>query len=466
MAGEVSTFFATLSELPDNAVLSLTMIRLPRSSCNFLLALGVLLALFTALKGETEGGGPPVARIPPGHAVAGLTKDAQASHARPAKEGNTRKSPRKDLLVGDRDLRGEVDLRKRYRQGDHYEVPLAGGSTAVLTLDPIAQEAAEKVLAQAKSPMSAAVVMTTDGRILALTGRRQLQPTEDGASKEGPAAKADEYELALSVWAPAASIFKIVTASALLEAGVEPHDKVCYHGGFRSVDKSNLIDNPRADSACNDLGFGVAKSQNALIAKLAHNHLDPQSLGAMAANFGFGKAPAFALDSEPGRIQLPTDKLEFARVSAGFWSTEISPLGAALAANVVASHGMAVTPRIVLEVREKDRVVPVVTKVPERVLDAKVAISVAEMMTGTVRYGTAFKAFHDKRGRPYLANTKVAGKTGSLSRHSPSYLSYSWFVGFAPADDPQVVVAVLLGNSPKWHLKAHTAARLILDKLF
>ena len=232
------------------------------------------------------------------------------------------------------------------------------------------------------------------------------------------------------------------------------------------MDKSNLVDNPRADSACNDLGFAVAKSQNALIAKLANNHLDKKSLGAMASNFGFGSSTSFALDAEPSRIELPSDDLEFARVSAGFWSTELSPLSAALATNVVASEGMAVTPRIVAEVREEDRVIPVVTKVPERVLDAKVAKTVAQMMTGTVRYGTAFKAFHDKRGRAYLGETKVAGKTGSLSRNTPSYLSYSWFVGFAPADDPQVVVAVLLGNSALWHLKAHTAARLVLDKLF
>lgn len=434
------------------------MIRLSRSARNSLLAAGTLFALFMAIKGEAGGNGPP-ARIPPTKAVAGLTNRAGASTSA------TVRAPRKDLLVGDRDLRGEVDLRKRIREGDHYEVALADGSKAVLTLDPVAQEAAEKVLAKAKSPMGAVVVMRTDGRILALAGRRHPQASKDEPTKKEPP-KEKQYDLALSVWAPAASVFKIVTASALLEAGVKADDKVCYHGGLRSVDKSNLVDNPRADSACNDLGFGVAKSQNALIAKLANAHLDRDSLGAMATNFGFGKTPAFALDLEPGRIQLPTDKLEFARVSAGFWSTELSPLGAALAANVVASRGMAVTPRIVAEVHEKDRVIPVVTKVPERVLDAKVASSVADMMTGTVRYGTAFKAFHDKRGRAYLGKTKVAGKTGSLSRNTPSYLSYSWFVGFAPADDPQVVVAVLLGNSPLWHLKAHTAARLVLDELF
>jgi cell division protein FtsI/penicillin-binding protein 2 len=430
------------------------MIRFTRSARNSFLALAALCALLMALIGRPGGENAPAARIPASKTV-GLTGKAKQSDA-----GTVKKLPRKDLLVGDRDLRGEVDLALRQDKGDHYEVPLTGEGTAILTLDPKVQHAADKVLAQAKSPMGAIVVMRTDGRILAISGRRQGDAEQNIPSKE------NDFGLALSVWAPAASIFKIITASALLHAGVKADEKVCYHGGLRSVDASNLVDNARIDNACNDLGYGLAKSQNALIAKLASNHLDGKSLGAMAAKFGFGKSPGFALDAEPGRIELPTDKLEFAKVSAGFWSTELSPLSAAMAANIIASEGMAVTPRIVAEIREKNRVIPVVTKVPERVIEAAVARSVGEMMTGTVRYGTAFKAFHDKRGRAYLGETMVAGKTGSLSRDTPSYLAYSWFVGYAPADDPQVVVAVLLGNSPLWHLKAHTAARLLLDSLF
>jgi cell division protein FtsI/penicillin-binding protein 2 len=93
------------------------------------------------------------------------------------------------------------------------------------------------------------------------------------------------------------------------------------------------------------------------------------------------------------------------------------------------------------------------------------ARKVADMMAGTVRYGTAYKGFHDGRGRGFLSGTKVAGKTGSLTRDTP-YLSYSWFVGFAPADKPELVISVVLGNPPKCHLKAHTAARLVLESIF
>ena len=62
----------------------------------------------------------------------------------------------------------------------------------------------------------------------------------------------------------------------------------------------------------------------------------------------------------------------------------------------------------------------------------------------------------------------VAGKTGSLNRPASEgpFLAYSWFVGFAPAERPEVAIAVLLGNGPDWHVKAHQVAREILSGYF
>ncbi|MBT8493078.1 MAG: penicillin-binding protein, partial [Deltaproteobacteria bacterium] len=102
---------------------------------------------------------------------------------------------------------------------------------------------------------------------------------------------------------------------------------------------------------------------------------------------------------------------------------------------------------------------------PRRVIDKKVAGDLANMMERAVSRGTARKGFHNRRGKPYLGQIKVAGKTGSLSTDDP-YTAYSWFVGFAPVDKPQYVISVLLGNPMKWHLKGHTAARLVLQKAF
>ncbi|WP_428263931.1 penicillin-binding transpeptidase domain-containing protein [Haliangium sp.] len=361
-------------------------------------------------------------------------------------------------LRGDASLRAVLDLSDASLEDGRYVVPAGKGRRLVLTLDPEVQAAAEKALSRAKAPRGAIVVMAVDGRILALAGLR------DG-DRETPRLGRD-LDLPLSVWAPAASVFKIITAAALVTAGVGPDRKVCYHGGLRSVETSNLVDDKARDNQCGTLTDGVSRSQNAIIAKLSHRHINPRALRAMAAAFGFGEAPEMALDVEPSRASIPDEKLDFARVAAGFWNTELSPLGGALVANTVASGGLRVTPYIVDSVITGDRTVSVAPAPSQRVLKKHVAAKVARMMTATTESGTAFKGFHDRRRRPYLAKVDVAGKTGTLVRSTPSYLEYSWFVGFAPSDEPQVSISVLLGNPPRWHLKAHTAARMVLQSVF
>ncbi len=355
---------------------------------------------------------------------------------------------------GDAFLRGHLDLgRARVRHG-RYEISLEGGRRAVLTLDPRIQREAERVLARAKAPMGAIVVMATDGRLLALAGRRHSAPSKSA------------HELALSTWAPAASIFKIVTATALMEAGVRPNHKVCFHGGFRSVVKSNLSDS-RRDRRCEDLAFGFARSQNAIFAKLAHRHLQPDALRDTARSLGFDAAPHFALEADASSCDIPEAPLPFARVSAGFWHSKLSCLGGALLANTVAAGGLKVTPRIVDRIIDRSgKVTQIAPIAPTRAMTAKVAAALGKVMVGTTEAGTARKAFKDRRGRRFLGELSVAGKTGTLSRRTGSYLQYSWFVGFAPAAAPEISISVLLGNPQRWHLKAHTAARLVLSKAF
>ena len=97
----------------------------------------------------------------------------------------------------------------------------------------------------------------------------------------------------------------------------------------------------------------------------------------------------------------------------------------------------------------------------KRVVSEDIARAVASMMVATCQYGTASRAF----GRHHGAGAfEVAGKTGSLTRTDPFYMEHSWFVGFAPADHPAVVVAVQLGNTESCHLRASEAARRLIDR--
>jgi cell division protein FtsI/penicillin-binding protein 2 len=58
----------------------------------------------------------------------------------------------------------------------------------------------------------------------------------------------------------------------------------------------------------------------------------------------------------------------------------------------------------------------------------------------------------------------VAGKTDTLTRTDPFYIEHSWFVGYAPAEQPQIIVSVILGNPENWHLRGHEAARRLIDR--
>jgi peptidoglycan glycosyltransferase len=412
-----------------------------------LYALPLGIAAYGGLNTLTSGG--------PSLALASTDKSDKADKSAP---GATPPPHIPSSVFGDARFRGRLDLKQRKlaADGSGFEVPLDDGQRAQLTLDPALQARAEALLADSDAPYGAIVVMSTDGRVLALA-------TSSVAEPELPLGK-----LALEPWAPSASIFKLVTATALVDDGVAPETPVCYHGGLRSVEADNLVDDGDRDGACKDFAYGLAKSQNAIVAKLAATHLDAKKLARAAAALGYGAAPDFALAALPSTVAVPDDKgerLEFARTAAGFWHSQLSPLGGALMAATIANSGLAVTPRIVAGVIPADggEALPVLPVAPRRALDPDTADAVGEMMVKTTEMGTAYKAFHDPRGQRYLGAARVAGKTGSLSRDQPTYLNYSWFVGYAPAGAPRVVVSVLLGNSATWKLKAHTIARLLFE---
>ena len=87
------------------------------------------------------------------------------------------------------------------------------------------------------------------------------------------------------------------------------------------------------------------------------------------------------------------------------------------------------------------------------------------MMKETVPNGSGYKGFHDERGRPYLPGVTVAGKTGTLTDHKANR-HYTWFVGFAPAEQPEVAFATLVVNTPTWQIKAPQLAREVLRSYF
>jgi Cell division protein FtsI/penicillin-binding protein 2 len=367
--------------------------------------------------------------------------------------------------------RPSVVLETAALRGSHFVADLEGGGLAQLTLHPALQKSVEEALASHHLPFAAAAVISIpDGRVLVLAGYSKADPTLDAAT------------LALRPWAPAASVFKVVSASALLQEGhVDPETRVCYHAGVSSVLRDNLLDLPAIDRSCASLSYGIGKSQNAIIAKLAARNLRPEQLERTAAAFGFGQDIGFDAPLEPSEVEIPRDPLEFARAAAGFWHSSLSPLHGALLAATIANHGEMPAARLIERaVDAQGAPVALAKTASRRVLDRAVAEQVGKMMQLTTTMGTARRSFRDRKGHPYLP-IEVAGKTGTLfyrgRPHDPTLpstaalpdggqLGYSWFVGFAPADRPKIAFAVLLGNSITWQVKAHSVARhLVADYL-
>lgn len=395
--------------------------------------------------------------LPPGLAAArssSVSSGALPATAAPATPSTA--LPSTGPLPADPALGVSLDLGRAVLRDGRYEIDLDRHRRVQLTLDPTLQAAAEKLLNQAKAPRAAAIVMSTDGRILALAGRRTESPQ---GGKEGIL----DFRLATDVWAPAASIFKLVTATALLRAGVTPSQRVCFHGGVRSVMESNLKDSPR-DNRCEDLTFAVAHSQNAIIAKLTHQHLSAAALTEAARDLGItGDLMQNGLARCAGSLELPADNgVDLAKAAAGFRGSQLSVLGGSILANTLANRGVEVTPTIVAAIVEGDRVRPVPAGERRRVVDAKIADGVADMMVGTCEGGSAAKSFR-ARENSLPRTIKVAGKTGTISGTQPFPMEYSWFVGFAPADDPKISVSVLIGNTDNWWLKGHTVARELFE---
>ena len=324
---------------------------------------------------------------------------------------------------------------------------LDGGRRAVLTLDAELQDHLESELARYEVPFGAVVALRPDtGRVLAYVSH----------SSENPRAG----DLVLDPTPPAASVFKVVTAAALVDAGVGPRRRVCYRGGSRGIGAGHLEPAP-AGSPCATLAEAMGRSINVVFARLADAHLDRPTLERYSSAFGFGHALPFDVPTRPSPAEVPVERLERARTAAGFWHMHMSPLHGALIAATIANDGM--MPRAALVERVEDGEGAALYELSpsdfRQVIPRATARTVGRMMRETVqRRGTAHRYFVDPEGTPFLPGVEVAGKTGSLTAERP-HRAYSWFVGFAPADDPQIAVAALVVNGPRWRIKAAYLAR-------
>ncbi len=331
---------------------------------------------------------------------------------------------------------------------------LSDGHRILYTLDPVLQDAALQIFRNREVPYAAAVILDVrDNSVLAMAGHSSSDP------------QVDPLEIVTTAWAPAASTFKLVTAAGLLKNRLaNSKTKICFSGGLHGITDDLLTDDAGRDERCDDLGGAIAHSHNIVVAKLALKYLNADALMDIAKTFKFESDIPFEFPVERSPALIPAEPKERARVAAGFWHIDMSPIHGALLASVFARDGIYQAPHVLAQVRGPDGSDHTPALPPtERVLPKDVADQIGEMMVRTTAEGTARGSFRDRQGVYYIPDVEVAGKTGSLTGKRAPGLNYNWFVGYAPADRPEIAFAVLLANEPKWQIKAHYAARRLVQ---
>jgi peptidoglycan glycosyltransferase len=315
------------------------------------------------------------------------------------------------------------------------------GQKLPLSFDPELQQPIKRLIDAYRVPLAQLVAVDpATGRVLAAIESRDPEAAPAGVNEP------DLF--------PAASVFKIVTTSALLAQGVDPEEEVCFHGGKHRIRSRELGDDVRRDRRCETLTEAVAHSANVAIAKLADRNLDPACLRDWAARLLFNRPLPSDWPIEPSAAVIPDESFSFAQCAAGFGGVTLGAFHGAALASAIANGGLLAPLRVFAgdDPTEAHRAQAAV-----RLLPREMAADLSSMMELTVRKGTARRAFRFRGAKALDA----AGKTGSIASKNP-YHDYSWFVGFAPASAPRIAVAALVVNGPKWRIHASALAAAAL----
>jgi peptidoglycan glycosyltransferase len=338
------------------------------------------------------------------------------------------------------------------------------GGNVQLTLNPKAQDAAYQKLNDLHTQYgdvqaSVVAIEPSTGRILAMASIPTFDPnklashdfTEVKQEYDKLNSDPDEPLLNRSIQTtlPPGSTFKLVTASAAIENGLYPDIDAQVPAGPtyqlpQTTGSSGLIDNEGRDCGTTTIPFkqAMAESCNTSFAQIGVA-LGADKLQATAEKFGFNQH--YLDDLRPQAIsQFPTNaNLPQAGQSAiGQYDVRATPLQMAMVAGAIANQGKLMKPYIVDEVQSPE--FDVLKKTDPQELDqavsAETASEVTQLMVYTVESGTAAPGA--------IPGVSVAGKTGTAQSGDPNIPPYAWFVSFAPAQDPEVAVAVMIQKIP------------------
>jgi peptidoglycan glycosyltransferase len=339
------------------------------------------------------------------------------------------------------------------RLSDYFTGRQPKGGTVELTLDPATQEAAAAALGNRRGAVVALNPKT--GAILALVTSPSFDPNllavHDGTTLNNNDRKLTSdpakplLDRATELTYPPGSTFKLITAAAALSSGKYTPDT--------QIDAPNILQLPQSTKTLSNFGGetcsgtqreslldALRTSCNTAFARLGLN-LGATALSDQAKKFGFDSTiDGFPLRQVasvfPDNINLPQTALS----AIGQFDVRTTPLQMAMVAAAIANGGKEMKPYVVKQTLAPD-LSTLQTTVPQQMaqpINGNVAAELTTMMIAVVNGGTGVNAA--------LPGIQVAGKTGT-AQNAVGQAPHSWFVGFAPADNPEVAVCVFVENS-------------------
>ncbi|MBI9077218.1 MAG: hypothetical protein JEZ02_17545 [Desulfatibacillum sp.] len=233
---------------------------------------------------------------------------------------------------------------------------------------------------------------------------------------------------------PAASVFKMVTAAAVLDSkGLTPQSPVKYNGKKHTLYKSQLENRDNKYTRHITLGEAFSDSINSVFGKIG-NQVGSEALLTKAVDMGFNGDLGLECAFSPSQIIMPEDAYGVAEVASGFnRGTRITAMhGAAMACSVV-NGGLLPEPYIVASVEnEESQIVYEGRLTPMgQAMTEKASQDLQEMMVSAALTGTGKGSFGKRERGRALKNIVVGGKTGSINHDTEYDIRYDWFVGFA-----------------------------------
>jgi len=324
------------------------------------------------------------------------------------------------------------------------------GASITLTLDAEVQQAAWDALGDQRGAVVALDPGT--GAILAMVSKPSYDPNAVATHDTGAAAAARDALLADPAdplinraiggnLYPPGSVFKIVTAAAAIERGDVDENTVLPGPAVLDLPQTSADLPNSGGSACGPNGEvsltnALRNSCNTAFGYLGLE-LGDGVLRDQAQAFGFGQELRVPLRVSQSSVPAELDPPQKAQAAIGQFDVRVTPLQVAMVSAAVANGGELMRPNLVAEVRGAD--LDLIDRPTPQSMGTAVSTETAQaltrMMVTVVEDGTGTAAQID--GVP------VAGKTGT-AQHEPGRAPHAWFTAFAPADDPQVAVAVVV----------------------